>query len=491
MKLLVRSVATFLAGSIFFGQCLGFGTGSHFDLTRTVLAEHGFRETPIKIVQVENWLTDYYSSSPTLGDDHRAVLKKLHFDNLFDDAQVRAYWATLIRNLRHSTEKAAFNDDRFSTLVVLGMGLHAVQDFYSHSNWVELHPPRSDGSLRAETFWTSMTEPGVSVKGLRTGKYPDDRKSGPGPFPVPAVAESHGGNDNGLNKDSPIRPRWDEAFVFAYVASHELVNAMESWAEKVRPGFWRSVCEYAIEASDEKRLNADVTAARNISMWLKGEGQDGTWKGEGSGSSRFFTKFSGNWVTEDSSVFVKAIRDGKIQDEMAADLYTRTDVADIGDVERLSLKRTAVMIKVTHVAESRDGNSLRKKLTSSLGGSDFYSRITVGGQEFWGRTIQKSRAASDPWYEIFIVDDQTTEIPITISVWDEDHTDAAKDQHIDLNPTGGVLDLRFVFNASGGSLSGDINGIFDSKDKLFVSEGRKPDERRAVIRGFVAKRAIR
>jgi hypothetical protein len=491
MKAFVGSLSTLLIGSLLIGQCHGFGTGSHFDLTRTVLTEVGFRETSIQIVQVENWLTDYYSTSPTYGDKHRATLEKLHFDNLFNDEQVRAYWAILIRNLKSSTEKAAEDNDQMSMLVTLGMGLHAVQDFYSHSNWAELHPPRDNREFRADTFFAAMKSSATaSIKGIRTGKYPDDRASGPGSFPIPVDAELHGGYHTGLNKDSPLRPHWDEAFVFAYAGSHELVGAMEAWAERVRPGFWRSVREYVVEAGMEKKLKRDIFAAQNLSMWLEGKGQDGTWKGPGSGSARRFAALSSKWVPRDSSIFVEAVREGKIQDELAADLYSETVPPKIPAIEPFSLRRTAVLIKVAYIAESKKSKLLKSPL-SPLGGPDYYSRITAAGQEFLGRTIQRSRYEIEPWYEILIVDRETTEIPVSISVWDEDDIDSAKDEHIDINPAAGLFDLKMVFRASDSSLSGDINGIFNSIDRVFLSEGKEPEKRRATIRAFIARRLIR
>ena len=491
MKASVGFLSTFLIGSLLIGQCHGFGTGSHFDLTRTVLSEHGFGETSIQIAQVENWLIDYYSTSPTYRDKHRATLEKLHFDNLFNEEQVRTYWAILLRNLKSSTEKAAEDNDQMSMLVTLGMGLHAVQDFYSHSNWVELHPPRNSSEFRSDTFLAAIKSPApASIKGVHTGKYPDDRTSGLDSFPIPVDAELHGGYHTGLNKDSPMRPHWDEAFVFAYAGSHELVSAMEVWAEKIRPGFWRSVREYVVDPATEKKLNKDVFAARNLSMWLEGKGQDGIWKGQGSGSARRFAQLSSKWVLVDSSVFVEAVREGRIKDELSADLYTKTSPPELPPIKPFSLQRTAVLIKVAYVAESKRSKLLKSPL-SPLGGPDHYSRITAAGQEFWGRTIQQSRYEVEPWYEIFIADRKTTEIPVTISVWDEDDIDSAKDEHIDINPAAGLLDLKMVFRTSDSSLSGDINGIFNSIDKVFFSEGKEPEKRRASIRAFIAQRLIR
>ena len=492
MKTFTTLISIVLVWALSLEPCLGFGTGTHFDLTRMVLAEHGFADTPLKIAQVENWLTDYYANTPTVGDKDRAVLEKLHFDNLFDEEQVRAYWAVLLRNLRSSTEKAARENDRLAMLVTLGIGLHAVQDFYAHSNWAELHPPRDKNEFRSETFVRIVESPQEAMpKGLHTGKYPDGRTSGPGAFPVPTNADVHGSYHSGLNKDSPSRPHWDEAFVFAYAASHELVGAMESWAERVRPGFWRSIREYTVDAASEKKLDFDVSAARNMSMWLKGKGQDGTWKGEGSGSTRFFTKFSGNWITEDSSVFVKAMRDGGIKEALAVDLYSPTKVDELPKIEPFSLQRTAVLIDLTYVAESTDKNAFQRALTSSLGGPDLYSRIKAGGQEFWGRTMQASRETIDPWYEILITDPSATEIPIVISVWDEDHTDPVGDAHVDINPAPGRFDLDLVYHVRDASLTGDLAGVFSSPATQFRSEGKAPEKSRAVIRGFITQREVR
>lgn len=473
------------------GICLGFDTGPHQDLTRSVLAEHEFAEDAIKAVQVESWLTDYYSNSPTYPKERREVLEKLHFDNLFNADQVTTYWAFFLRNLKAATQKAARDNDRLAMLVTLGIGLHAVQDFYAHSNWAETHPGRADGEYRTDTFLTSPRPLSAAVtKGLHTGKYPEDRTSGPGPDPIPAGAEIHGGYEKGLNKDSPIRPHWDEAYVFAYAASHEIVGAMKKWADEARPDFWSAAREYTTDAAERRKLDLDVAAVRNMSMWFKGNGQDGHWKGNGSGTNRFFTAFSSKWVGTNSSIFVKTMRDGRIQDQIAADLYTKKQSPPIPPVGRFLLRRRAIIVRLTYIAESKDPTSIRSKITIG-GGSDFYSRITIGGQEYWGRTIQKSRETADPWYEIHFIDQGAPTVPITFSVWDEDDINALKDEHTDINPAPGILDLSCIFSTSNGSLAGDINGMFTLPDRAFTSEGERPDKHRAIIRGFVLQHPLR
>jgi hypothetical protein len=237
-----------------------------------------------------------------------------------------------------------------------------------------------------------------------------------------------------------------------------------------------------------EKLEKDVDAARNMSMWVKAKGQDGTWKGKGSGSQRFLSMFSSKWITAGSSDFVDIIHDGKIPAELAAGLYKKNGKPNIPAVEPYSLQRTAVVLRITHAAEQKEGTSLLRKMTGL--GSDFYSRIIAGGQEYWGRTMQRSRESIDPWYEIFIVDPKADELPIRISVWDEDDIDAEKNEHIDINPAANVRDLSFILRLFDNSVSGDLNGVFGSENKLFSAQGAKPDNNRAAVRGFIFQRPI-
>lgn len=60
-------VATVLLGLVPAAQA--FDTGPHQDLTNEVMAELGFNSDANRSVQLENWLTDYYSNSPTVGKE--------------------------------------------------------------------------------------------------------------------------------------------------------------------------------------------------------------------------------------------------------------------------------------------------------------------------------------------------------------------------------------------------------------------------------------
>ena len=491
MSKLHRSLAALILLSLFSGFAFSFDTGPHFDLTRAVLSERGFGDDAIKSVQVENWLTDYFSTSPTISKNKREELEKLHCDNLFTTRQVDSYFVWLINNLKVSTQNAARNDDNLAMITTLGIGLHAIQDFYTHSNWVETHPRQPNGPYLTDTFHGPTFTKQLSLRGaIFTGKYPSERKSGPWADPIPDNAQNHGGYDAGLNHDSPVRERWDEAYVFAYVASHELVEAFAKWADETRPGFWKKVQMFAVDQAEKKKLEYDIAALRSLSMWIKGGGEDGHWKGNKSGSDRFLSAYSPKWLAASSSIFVKQMKDGSIPKQISENLYTKAEPPAMPDLPRFSLSRRAVIVRTTFIGESKDIGLFKGKI-SAMNGSDFYARITIGKQEYWDRVVQASNESTDPWYEIHFADTTETSVPIKIAVFDEDNIDPSKDPEMDINARAGFKSLSLVFNPNNGPVSDDLTGIFSTRETAFTSVGAKPDNNRTVIKGYVAQIPLR
>jgi len=485
MDYLRRVSSAILLISIVAGHSFAFDTGSHFDLTRAVLSERGFGDDAVKAVQVENWLTDYFSTAPTILTPKRGDFAKLHFDNLYSSAEVRNYWAWIINNIKNETQNAARKDDAIAALTILGIGLHAIQDFYAHSNWVETHPRFPDGAYRTETY-LQTNRSALNESMLFTGKYPDDRRTGPGAETVPENAEVHGNYTSGLNHDSLVRPHWDEAYVFGYVASHELVEAMGKWSEEARPGFWQRVQTWSTDAAGKKKLDYDISALRSMSMWLNGNGADGHWKGNRSGSSRFFGAFSSKWVLSDSSVLVRKMKNSDLSTAIGENLYANIQPPPMPEMSKFSLRRRVVVVRTTLIKESADTSKIQS-LINRIAAPDFYSRLTVGSQEFWGRAIQASRESVDPWCEIYFADQEKETIPIVFSVWDEDNPDPAKDAPFDINELSGKGTLDLLFNTSSGQISGDLTGKFSTPETAFTSSGAKPDKSRATIKAYVTQ----
>src|SRR5260370_28079316 len=119
-------------------------------------------ESAWKVMQLGNFSPDFFgpvseavSSSPRAAQlpaldqandpQIRGAAIYLHFDNLSSDIQSNLNFDYLFSRLLQNTQTllAGHNqlqvDDRTRntlTLITLGASLHAVQDFYSHSNWV-------------------------------------------------------------------------------------------------------------------------------------------------------------------------------------------------------------------------------------------------------------------------------------------------------------------------------------------------------------------
>ena len=104
-----RMILTLFFLTLFFlllaKPAFAFDTGHHSDLTKEALQDQGFGETAIQTVQVQNWLVDYFSSSPTSSIE--GDVAKLHFDNLFTTEQIRNYWVRLSVNTRSAVQQAA------------------------------------------------------------------------------------------------------------------------------------------------------------------------------------------------------------------------------------------------------------------------------------------------------------------------------------------------------------------------------------------------
>src|SRR5262249_23096896 len=158
-------------------------------------------------------------------------LEKLHFDCLFKTEDIDRYWKNLatntkdavqnvVRRLNTIEDDAARRAEITRFLMLLGISLHAVQDFYTHSNWVETHTKTQSPNYETSTWWTDLADgrvkPDRDGKKFYTGWYKNALyKNKPGD----ALAEHGGYDDDGLNHDSYSREpkrHWDQAYVFAY-----------------------------------------------------------------------------------------------------------------------------------------------------------------------------------------------------------------------------------------------------------------------------------
>jgi len=279
-----------------------FDTGIHFDITRNAMSLEGFGHTPIQVVQVSNWFNDLYEQDTSNSysghvswfgsfenfvgnlltlfrkedwpDSIVKAAEKMHFDSscpINTTAQADAEWTRLARATKSLIRQCAANNDREGILCVMGMSLHAVQDFYTHSNWVE---PRGDRVLRG------YSGPGWAA----TGKY----GSHPTWFDVPATdrnkeaiysqvlgnpgvghgdwnSQNSGTGPLAMNKDSAGRPLNGEAVVTAIFASRQWIQAMRTWLGN--EPMWAALRAFSNTHGGD--LSHDQTGAFNLS-WRVG-----------------------------------------------------------------------------------------------------------------------------------------------------------------------------------------------------------------------------
>jgi hypothetical protein len=144
-----------------------------------------------------------------------------HFDNCYWNEGVQwvndnlAFAVTSAIQYHRGTKS---NSDRDRVFKYLGFALHATQDFYAHSNWVENH----EGETVACDFAAGKPDDWYS------GTYGNDRDNNdpnPGELHCPQDHRQPHDGDTGLNKDTSSRPGFYAAKADAAIAAQNLVDA--------------------------------------------------------------------------------------------------------------------------------------------------------------------------------------------------------------------------------------------------------------------------
>jgi hypothetical protein len=290
-----------------------YDTGPHADLTRDALTSEGFGSAAADVGMVDNWFVDYYTNpgknpysghaSWTIGLTRLGLpreswpnhwvegARRMHFDsefraaempNLSRTAGIEQEWQRLMFLTQKWARYAGRNEDPLLLMAVLGISLHSVQDFYTHSNWVE-DPSPEDG----------RGGPGVAALGY--GSHPTwfdvppevratfvgNRAVYTGVIGVPR-GHSHWREDlnrslyHGLNKDWPGRPKYAQSYVTAYFASRQWIRAVRTWLGN------EPLWQRARALPGTAALRHDVEGATEISRF------SGHWQGGGEPCLRYF-----------------------------------------------------------------------------------------------------------------------------------------------------------------------------------------------------------
>ncbi|BDI30642.1 hypothetical protein CCAX7_26930 [Capsulimonas corticalis] len=450
-----------------------FDTGPHHDLTRDALDREGFGNTAIKIAQVDNWYTDYFSDvHPVLQD----YARQLHFDNtptIHNSAtwQVGNYWSHLTTNTRTALQQAAQQNDPLKGLAVLGVSLHTVQDFYSHSNWVEAHPKAPHAAFRTETWFNS--QPAPLYLDIHTGHYPNYGGNNP---------LDHGDDTYGINHDapgdSPARRHYSEAYVYAYVASREWTHAMKTWSDQVDPTFWAKMQQYAVYGKNSTDLDWDLTATYRVSEWIPSGG--GHWKGPGSTSIPDLANFMATWLPHITVYDLKVqqlLLSGVLTQGLTSNSPAPNPPAVPGysyaawDVQPVTVKTLAA-----NALSSLDFNSQ----------ADFYAQLTIGGQPFYEATQDnKNTIYPSNWVSMKFVPWSSKGANVTYILKDEDGGLNGSDDICDINPSPYDYGFASYIDLQTGLLSGDATGLHDTAATSILRTGQPGANNRAQAKMIV------
>ena len=220
---MLRKISSLVAlWALLASPAVGFDTFWHSTCTQQVGQEFGFTEDARNVMQLGNFSPDFFGpvseyaaenlkNNPAMAALNQEVLSEnevrqsaifLHFDNLGGSLTKNSNFDYIFNQLLHSTQSllADFrtrkdlddNTRKAVILITLGASLHAVQDFYSHSDWIhnDFNQTKaklvalSDGAQRAPTWFEFRDQMGNPDKWpfqVKTGIYP----------PVPGAVNTH------------------------------------------------------------------------------------------------------------------------------------------------------------------------------------------------------------------------------------------------------------------------------------------------------------
>lgn len=288
-----------------------FNTAAHYDISHDVFSAEGFSSHAIKAVQASNFFNDLYEQDTSnsysghvtwfssFGDfignlltlfrkenwSQRVVdsAEHLHFDSsdpIDNTAQAEAEWTRLSRATKQMLRFYAGKKDVEGVLCVMGSSLHAVQDFYSHTNWVEPQGSRArdgfsgPGWAKIGTFGTNPTW--FDVPAAERNKFNIYSQ-----IPTGGQKVTHGDWDQSpsgtgtlaMQKDSAGRPHYRDAYITAWFATRQWLRAMKVWMND--DVMWNRARSYV--TTNPAALNHDANGAFLLS-WLAGNWNGNTGK---------------------------------------------------------------------------------------------------------------------------------------------------------------------------------------------------------------------
>jgi hypothetical protein len=218
MKPLSLAAALALVTVVTANEAHAFNVRYHVELTEDALRSEGLEDRgALQIAQAANVNTDLASIDPF------SVASLLHFDNMNDPERVARRWDRINEAFDRTLDALVARGDATELLVFMGIVLHGIQDFYSHSNWVEVDWEAQ--GLPADAIWEDV--PREKVLKVRDRLK---RRVFSGAYGTVFTSDDSGHpaiDHEILNKDHARRPNHERAFALARRASRR-------WAARFR-----------------------------------------------------------------------------------------------------------------------------------------------------------------------------------------------------------------------------------------------------------------
>jgi hypothetical protein len=241
-KLLLLLSLPFSTGVFFSAPANAFNLKTHRLITEEALIKFGYGKSAIRHLVWNNFKVDMSLKSHT---EH-------HFDS-----ENFAGSSKLIRTEFDQAVTALAANHPHHARKLLGRASHTVQDFFSHSNYVETHEITDTIDLfslknpQTEVACDPITRQG----GLTSGYYPRGSRA----FPWKCTHEE-------INKDSPKRPNYARAVQFATLETERFLQKFEDTLaaqvnDPVRTRALLDSFKKIKDESDPQSLDASISRA--------------------------------------------------------------------------------------------------------------------------------------------------------------------------------------------------------------------------------------
>lgn len=283
-----RAILTLMAAAILMlaaaQSASAYDSGPHADVTVDAMLDEGFNQNAAGIARINNWFVDMYGNAsdyPYSGksDWYKVLLGgavgnsedwsdavvdaayRSHFDSSVPESNttlgVESEWQRIRTNVYNMVRRAKSRRNPIEVLTVIGMSLHTLQDFYSHTNFSE---PLGTGVFDAPgwvtrnegltpTFWDLTPATRTSARLYAGG--------------AKGIAREHGywkqDPAKSMAKDDPGRPNYDVSYMASTFASRQWIQAIRGWLND--PALWSAAQRFS---QFESQMEYDKTG----SIWM-------------------------------------------------------------------------------------------------------------------------------------------------------------------------------------------------------------------------------